>query len=435
LCARIAYAGRVIRGRVAILALLTGLNLLNYLDRYVVSAVGPRIQEELHINDGPFGFVVSAFMIGYMITSPIFGWLGDRYPRKGLIALGILIWSVATALSGFAESYWHLVAARIAVGVGEASYATLGPTIIDDIAPKEMKNRYLAVFYAAIPIGSALGFIVGGEVGTRYDWRTAFFVAGAPGILLALTVLFIHEPARAASAGGEEAKADEPRRTNIESYKTLARTPLYVTTIAGYIAQTFALGGFTTWAAPFLYRKLCLELDDAANAFGVVTVITGIVGTALGGWLGDRFQGENRLRTALKICGWSSALAAPLALAALLFPSAPGAIAMIGLCEIAVFVSVAPVNVAVLHSVPPWMRANAMAVSILAIHLLGDMISPSLIGFISDGFGDVKAFCQGARGLQIGMYTLPAALLVSALFWWGAARKAKDGELETQSPR
>lgn len=412
----------MIKSRYAILALLTALNLINYLDRYIVTAIQPRIQESLGLDDTRIAWVISAFMVGYMITSPIFGRLGDRYQRKALIAVGVVLWSVATALSGLAGGLAAMLAARVAVGVGEASYATLGPTIIDDVSTPSTKNRYLAVFYAAIPIGSALGFIAGGWLESRYSWRTAFYVAGVPGVVLALTALLIKEPERSAGARAEAASAG-----SIEVYKSLAKNRIYVLTVAGYIAQTFALGGFTAWATPFLYRKLCMQLDEAAYAFGMITVITGFVGTALGGLLADLWKDEDRLKVALRICAWSSLVAAPLALVALLAPTATGAIIAIGACEVAVFTSVAPTNAAVLGSVPEGMRANAMAASIFAIHALGDLISPSAIGAVSDALSDQRARCAGAAGLQIGMYLLPAALVVSALFWFRGVAVAKSG--------
>ncbi len=158
----------MIQSRLAILAILTALNLVNYLDRFLVMAVSPRIQESLGLDDAQTGWVATAFMLGYFVTSPIFGYLGDRYPRKGLIAAGVAVWSLATVLSGLAPTYGAMIAARVAVGVGEASYATLSPTIIDDISTSSSKNRMLSIFYVAIPVGSALGFIVGGLLEHRF---------------------------------------------------------------------------------------------------------------------------------------------------------------------------------------------------------------------------------------------------------------------------
>jgi MFS family permease len=352
-------------------------------------------------------------MLGYFVTSPLFGWLGDRYPRKGLIFGGVAVWSAATMLSGFAGTFWQMIAARILVGVGEASYATLGPTIIDDISTPETKNRSLAVFYVAIPVGSALGFIVGGLLQEHFGWRNAFYIAGGPGLALALLVLLVREPAPTAVMDGAAVEG---------AYAELAHSRAYICTVVGYIAQTFALGGFTAWAAPFLYRKLCLQLHEADSYFGAITVVTGLAGTALGGVLADRWPGADRTRAYLRVCAWSSAVATPIALAALVIPRATGFLVALGVAELLIFVSVSPVNAAVLHSVRPGLRATAMATSIFFIHLLGDLIASPVIGSISDAYGDRSAFCVGSPGLQVGMYLLPLTLLISGFAWLVGSR-------------
>jgi MFS family permease len=200
--------------------------------------------------------------------------------------------------------------------------------------------------------------------------------------------------------------------------------------VIGYVAQTFALGGFTFWAASFLYRKLCLELHVADFYFGLITVVTGLGGTALGGFLADRWPGVDRTRAALRVCAWSSLLGAPIALVALLLPSATGFLIALGATELVIFASIAPTNVAVMRTVPSHLRARAMAASIFAIHLFGDLVSPPVIGKLSDAFGDARDFCSGARGLQLGMYLLPAALAISALFWWRASSRPVEIEAE-----
>jgi MFS family permease len=416
----------VIRRPALILALLTTLNLINYLDRFLVMAVGPRIQESLHLGDAQIGWVESAFMLGYFLTSPIFGWLGDRYPRKGLIAAGVAIWSIATIASGFSNSFTTMILARVAVGIGEASYATLSPTIIDEIADAKNKNRWLSIFYVAIPVGSALGFLLGGLLEHRFGWRSAFFIAGGPGIVLALVTVFIAEP-KAGARPREAASA-------FSAYFDLAKRPAYRATVAGYVAQTFALGGFTAWAAPFLYRKLCLQLVDANFRFGLITVVMGLGGTALGGYLADRWPGEDRVQAGLRVCAWSSIIGAPLALAAVFAGSSSTFLALLALCELAIFTSVAPINAAVMRTVPGHLRARAMAASIFAMHLLGDLISPPVIGGLSDHFGDDHAFCSGARGLQLGMYLLPAAIALSAVFWWRASSRPAQASVDEALP-
>src|SRR5260221_5022512 len=199
-----------IKNPYVILALLSGLNLVNYLDRSLVSAVGPKLQQDLGLRDVEFGVVIQAFMLGYFATSPFFGALGDRFRRRELIALGVATWCLATAGSGLMKTFATMVAARVLVGVGEASYATLAPTIIDDLAKPAAKNRWLAIFYVAIPVGSALGYILGGQLEHAFGWRSAFFIAGGPGILLAVAALFIGgtkganplPPAQPPGAGG-----------------------------------------------------------------------------------------------------------------------------------------------------------------------------------------------------------------------------------------
>lgn len=405
---------------VAILLLLSALNLVNYLDRYLVMAVSTRIEETLHLNDTQTGWVTTAFMLGYFITSPIFGRLGDKYSRKSLMAAGIAVWSVATVLSGLAPTYGTMIAARVVVGVGEASYATLAPTIIDDLAPSGSKNRWLAVFYVAIPVGSALGFIVGGQLERYFGWRQAFFIAGGPGLLLALSVLLIREVtgAQRPRNAAVDRRLASGRAGEMSVVRELFGSRQYVSTVVGYVAQTFALGGFAAWAAPFLYRKLCLELHNASSYFGAITVVTGLAGTAIGGVLGDRLTGGNRTRGYLRVCAWTSVISAPFALLALLTSKPAAFLFLLGASEFAAFVSVSPVNAAVLHSVRPELRATAMAVSIFAIHLFGDMVSQPLVGAVSDTLHDPRAFCAGAAGLQVGLYTLPLALVISAVAWF-----------------
>ena len=178
--------GGVIRRPTLVLALLTALNLLNYLDRFVLSAVLPKVQDDLHLSNFVGGSLATVFLIGYFATSPVFGQLADRAGAGGrarLLAAGIAVWSAATVASGLVAGTASLVAARALVGVGEASYATIAPTLLDDLAPAERKGRWMAIFYSATPIGSALGYIVGGRVESATgSWRAAFFVAGVPGI-------------------------------------------------------------------------------------------------------------------------------------------------------------------------------------------------------------------------------------------------------------
>src|SRR6202789_2236863 len=193
-----------------ILFILSGLNLFNYLDRFVLSAVLTPLQKDLGINDGQAGRLVTAFMIGYFVTSPVFGWLGDRWSRKWLIAAGIFVWSLGTILTGFAATFAFMVGFRVLVGLGEASYATISPSLISDSYAPAKRNNALTIFYVAIPVGAALGSIIGGFIFKHWGWRHAFIWAGAPGLLLALVLLPFAEVKRAHADGKSAETTEKP---------------------------------------------------------------------------------------------------------------------------------------------------------------------------------------------------------------------------------
>ncbi|MBX3192966.1 MAG: MFS transporter [Labilithrix sp.] len=400
----------MIRRPRAILALLTGLNLLNYLDRLVVSAVLPKIQEDLGLSNFMGGLLATVFLVGYFVTAPVFGWLGDRMQRKWLIAVGVVVWSAATCASGLATSAGTLIVARAFVGIGEASYATLAPTIIDDITPPQHKGRALAYFYAATPVGAALGYLVGGFVEARWGWRAAFWVAGGPGLAFALVCLLIAEPAR---------KLSSAKAPWLRDIGTLIKTDLYRKGVLGYCAYTAAIGAFSYWAPKFLYARYALPLATANYRFGLVTVIAGGVATGIGGKLSDRMRlktekqsdpsvvERDTVRGNLRICALGSLFGAPLALAAFLSPSSNLFFVFVFFAILALFLSTAPINAVVLRAVPEELRASAMACSIFAIHIFGDLWSPPLVGLLAD-----------YAPIQLAMSTLPACIALSAWLWW-----------------
>jgi MFS family permease len=417
-----------IRGPRTILALLTALNLLNYLDRYVLAAALAGVEQDLHVSHSFAGSLFTVFLIGYFVTSPIFGVLSDRAGpggRKALMALGIALWSAATIGTGLAHGRLGLMAARALVGVGEASYVTIAPTIIDEIAPANRRGRWLSIFFTAIPVGSALGFLVGGAVEhATGSWRSAFFVAGVPGLFLAAICMLIAEPPRAASDGHGPYRtpaSDRLAKVAIEPARLLWAIPLYVNACAGYCAYTFAVGGFGPWAPLYLHEQYGVENGKAAFLFGLVTVAGGLVGTLLGGWMGDRAargrtDDEGVARAALWVCVLSAGLGAPLAAAAIAAKTATGFYALVFPCEIAVFLNNGPFNVAILRSVPPSLRASAMAASIFASHLLGDLWSPPLIGVAAEH-----------APMAYAMLLVPIAFAVAAFVWWRAPVRLTGG--------
>ncbi|MBL8622976.1 MAG: MFS transporter [Myxococcales bacterium] len=410
---------RTIASPRAILALLTGLNFLNYLDRILVAAVLPKMSAELGLSDFQGGLTATVFLLGYFVTAPVFSALAARYSRRSLIAFGVATWSVATALSGTASNLGMLLAARAIVGIGEASYATLSPTIIDDITPPEKKGKALAIFYLATPLGSALGMVLGGQIAEHWGWRTAFFIGGGPGLLLAITCLWIAEPARRGAV----------EHTGIvASAKALLRIPQYRRAVAGYIAHTAAVGAFAHWGPTFLVRRFGLKLGAAGTYFGAVTVVAGAIATFVGGRWSDAAlarhpggpahddaatrRGTNAL---LKICALGVLLAAPFTAAAFAAPAAWMFFAMAFVAELGIFLSTSPVNAALLRAVPPELRAASMAFGIFAIHIFGDLGSPPAVGLLLDHLHIVAA-----------MMALPIVIAVAAFLWWPRAREAQD---------
>ena len=394
------------------LVVLTGVNLLNYIDRYVVPAVFESLKRtDIHPSDTQLGLLMSGFLIVYMCTAPIFGLLGDTGRRPRVLAAGVAVWSAATALGGLAWNYLSLLVARGIVGVGEAAYGTIGPSLLADSFPPRTRGRAFAVFYMAIPVGAALGFAIGGFVDHHWGWRRAFFVAGIPGLLLATLVARLREPPRGASDASAASLAEHTAPPTMGAVTwTLLANRAYLLTVLGYAAYTFALGGIATWMVPFLERVRGLPGDVATVRFGGIVVLTGLAGTLGGGWLGDLLLARTR-QAYLWLSGIATLLAAPLFYLALA-SSTPAVYwsATIG-AELLMFASTGPINTAIVSVVPASIRSSAMALSILAIHSFGDVPSPALVGWISD-----------RASLDLAVLILPAAALVGGLVWtYGAA--------------
>ena len=401
------------------LVFLTGLNLFNYLDRYVLAAVLPPLSKELSLSDSEGGWLISAFMLGYFCTSPIFGYLGDRSPRKWLIAGGIFFWSLGTILSGMCHTYWTLIGCRLLVGLGEASYATLAPAWLADLFPAAKRNNALTIFYVAIPVGSALGYILGGLALEHGGWRTGFIWAGAPGLLLALLLLTLREPARGASDVPDAGTAAQPKPTWRDAV-ALFRIGDFNLVLLGYTAYTFALGAFAPWAPTFLNRVHGLDLSKGDHFFGLVLVFAGLVGTLLGGLAATAWQKRNPAGYSLMLT-ISVALAVPVAIGAFLAPNLSISMVLMGVAMFLLFLPTGPINTLVVESVPMALRASAMAASIFAIHLFGDLWSPPAIGWLADAWSSAG---HPAAGLRQAVLVLPGALALAVGFWgWLAWRK------------
>jgi MFS family permease len=391
------------------LGVMTLLNFVNYIDRYVLPAVAPRIKDALSLTDTELGFLGSAFLFSYFLTSPIFGWLGDRFSRTKLMAVGVAIWSLATAGGGLARNLGQMLFARGAVGVGEASYAAISPALLSDYYPPERRGRVFAIFYLAIPVGSAVGYLLGGAIESHFGWRAAFFVVGLPGLLLALLALTAADPPRGINDAPTASR--EPAGSYLHSLGLLARNRDYVMAVAGYAAYTFAVGGMSFWVPVYLNRERGMSLSQANYVLGIVTVIAGIGGTFLGGYVADALA--RRIRGAhLWVSGVSMVLAVPFAWLAFSTRDTTTFTGALLVAEFMVFLSTGPINVVLVSVVPVAIRATAMAVSIFVIHLLGDAAAPLVIGALSDRVG-----------LSNAVLIMPGFVALSAAIWLVAAWK------------
>jgi MFS family permease len=367
----------------AALALLTALNLLNYIDRSVLYAVQDLVKAEFHRSDAAFGLLTSVFFIFYMCAAPFMGPLAERFSRKSVIIAGALVWSGATLLTAFTHDFTGLLIRHTLVGIGEVSFVVLSPTFVADMFPESQRGRVMGIFYLAIPVGTALGYVLGGLMGPAYGWRAPFYVGAAPGAFLALLLLFIPEPA----LGQFDHLEKSPDR---DTLKGLARNPAFLTATFGMAMMTFALGGLQVWMPTFLHRVHDYTLGQANNLFGLSIAVNGLVASLAGGWLSDALLRKTRTAHYL-VSAVSLALGIP-AMWIAIHAAGNRMVVAIFLAEFLLLLNTGPLNAAVINSVGAHIRAAALAVNIFIFHLLGDVPSAWLIGYVSDRYSLRLAF-------------------------------------------
>jgi MFS family permease len=388
------------------LVLLIVLNLLNYIDRYILPGELSLIQSDFHSTDQQMGALTTALFFFYMIAAPLTGWMGDRFPRKPLIIAGAVLWSLATLGTAWVHDYQTLYIRHALVGVGEATFGIFAPAVLADFYPERERNRILSFFYLSIPVGAALGYLAGGQIGSHWGWRAPFFVCALPGLLIAaLYGLWGSEPERGSS--------DHIRQTlNRTTFRGLFRNPAFLTATFGLAALTFAMGGISAWVPEFLRRAAGFSVGGASQIVGAITVIDGISGTLVGGWLAQRWLGTNH-RALYLLSFWSVALTLPCGILLFFGPRA-WAIPALFAAEFFLFLNTGPLNAAIVNSVTGPVRATAIGLNLFIIHCFGDTFSPQIIGALSDRL----------QNLRLALGATLIALVVSGIILRTGARFA-----------
>jgi MFS transporter, Spinster family, sphingosine-1-phosphate transporter len=411
------------------LGLLLAINLFNYIDRQVLAAVEEPIRQTFHVTRSATGFLGTAFILSYMILSPIFGTLGDKVSRWLLIAIGVGLWSFASGATGLAATFTMLLLTRCCVGVGEAAYGPTAPALLSDLYPIESRGKIFALFYIAIPVGSALGYVLGGAANSLWSWRAGFYLVVPPGIILAALSLMMRDPRLAVANydGEEKTRRDAVRpgspvptglNENISSL-SLLRNRSYIFDTLGMTAMTFAIGGVAFWMPSYVLERTNhqVSLGKINMIFGLLTVVAGLLATPLGGIAGDRLR--PRIPGAYFFVSGVGLLIAFAAFLLLIVCPFPFAWVLIFIGEFALFFNTGPSNTILANVTSPAIRARAFAINIFIIHALGDAASPYLIGLVAD---------HASMNLAFAMVSF--LMLVGGVFWlMGAKYLAKDEAL------
>ncbi|HSI37208.1 MAG TPA: MFS transporter [Tepidisphaeraceae bacterium] len=447
--------------RVSLVLLLT-INLFNYIDRYILAAVEPELRKEFfpQAAGGPAvsakdelaramsstGWLATAFLISYMVTAPLFGAIANRMSRWVLIAIAVTVWSLASGASGLAATFTLLLITRCFVGVGEAGYGPAAPALIAELYSAKHRGFIMALFYMAIPVGSALGYVFGGLITAKMDgvggihgWRWPFFLVVLPGIALAVWAFVMrkHEPARHGSRiadvgsriEGEPTRSEirnpksEIKRFSLRQYLSIFKIPSYTLDTAGMTAMTFAIGGFSFWLPAYLVDHAHVGGDGASPKevlsavnfkFGVIMAVCGITATLAGGWLGDYFK--RHFSGSYFVVSAAGILLSALFIVLMIHTPFPAAWVWLTLAVFFLFLNTGPSNTILANVTSPANRAQAFAVNIFVIHALGDAISPPILGQL-----------VGKYSWNAALYLVVAVMVVASALWlWGAVYLKRD---------
>jgi MFS family permease len=418
------------------LLVLFAINTLNFFDRQIIGAVGEPIRREFELSDSALGALNVAFTLIYAFVGLPLGKLVDKFERRKILSVGVLVWSAFTAASGLANSFWQIFALRLGVGVGEASCAPAANSLIGDYFPASKRAKAISVFMLGLPVGLALSFAVSGAVARNYGWRAAFFVAGLPGLLCVVLVFFIREPKR-----GAVEMIDVGAKTRSGStFKNILATPTMRWLILSGALHNFNLYALSAFITPYLMRFHSLDIRDANFVSMIIYGFLSLPGLLLGGALGD-VANKRRPDGAMLVVSAAILLSIPFFFFALGVEAGNvtkflllmgGSVAFMYFYYSIVYATIASVT-------EPASRGSAMAVYFMAMYLLGASFGPYVIGVISDYFTQNAAAASGitefsaaalepfrAAGLRSAMYLVPILSVLLTFVLFAASRTVKN---------
>ena len=403
------------------LLLLLGINLFNYIDRQILAALEPDIRATFFAPGDvnamtKTGLLGDAFFVTYMLSAPVLGLLADRFSRWIIVGSAVILWSLASGGSGLAATFTILFATRICVGIGEGGYGPAAPTILADLFPIQTRGRIMAIFYAAIPVGSALGYVIGGLVGAHFGWRWAFYLVAPPGLFLGLLCFLQRDP-----RGDAHQVAHQSSRRSLRDYVKLFRTRSYLINCVAQTLFTFVTGGLGFWISAYLrYRNQ--SLDVGVTIFGLITVMAGLASTLLGGVVADRLR--SRLAGSyFWVSGIGMMIACPFFVATLYTPF-PAAWVPMFFAIFFLFVNTGPSNTALANVSLPAVRATAFAVNIFVVHALGDVQAFWLLGYIG-----------GHTNMHVAFLFVSGIIFLSGVIWLAGVKHlpADTAAVESQT--
>jgi MFS family permease len=413
------------------LAVLLGINTMNFFDRQILPAVQEKIRKQWGLSDSELGWLGTAFILLYAAVGIPLGRLADTWRRRWILAVGVAVWSLLTLGSGLAWGFWSLFAMRLGVGIGEASCAPAASSLIGDLVPAQKRARAMGLFMVGLPLGLALSFLVSGSIAERHSWQAAFYVAGLPGLLLACAALFIAEPERGGSDPPGATTGALPFLAVVRRVLSLPTMWLIIASGALHNFNMYALG---TFMASFLKRYHIVGVEGVERAGQVSGLVYGFgaVGIFAAGWLGDRAF-ERHVSGRLHVAWIGLAAAIPCLLLALQAP--PGELWLCALwllpgCML-LYAYYGTVYATIQDIVEPSLRGTAMAIYFCAMYFLGAVLGPVATGWVSDHFARRAAAAAGsvevtewhkALGLHDAMYLVPALNVALVVVLFAASR-------------